>query len=109
MIFKYAHFSFQDPQLMLQYNNIYLPFLKYYHVCQSYPFKTITIAGDWINFTHFIDEAKNNEIISNASDIRIILSTADKLDRNGCISSEKYNNIMVNSFLQEFHPLFQNA
>ncbi len=52
-------------------------------------------------FHQFVDENKNFYFISNASNIKKILSTADKLYRDEFINIESYDIIMVNSFLGE--------
>ncbi len=98
----YTHFyHYQIPQTMFQYNSNYLPFLGHYQICQSYQFRIIIIAGEGIHFTNLIDENKNYNFISNTSNIRTILLSADKLHRDGCINMERYEEIMVNSFLRE--------
>ncbi len=90
---------------MFQYNNGYLPLLRHNKICQSYPLRTIIIADEWIYFTHFIDENKDYDFIFNTSNIRKILSNADKLNRDWCINTERYEEIMVHSFLRKISEL----
>ncbi len=63
------------------------------------------ISGDWIHFTHLIDDNKNSEFISDTGCIRNILSIVGNLHRDGCMNTEKYEEIMVNYFLREVPKL----
>ncbi len=47
------------------------------------------IAGEWVCFTHFIDENKNHDFISNITNIRNISSTVGNLHRDGCINTKR--------------------
>ncbi len=88
-------------ETMMRYNNIFLPFLGKYQVCQSYQFRTIIFASYWIHFMHFIIVDESNDFIADASTNRRISSYVDRQYRNGTIISKIYEDIIVNSWLWE--------
>ncbi len=87
--------NYETQYTLFQYGNQFFSFLGQYQIPESY------LSNQSSLMERIIDRNKNIDFISKTSNIKTISSNAEKLWVDGKINTERYNKILIESFLGE--------